>query len=108
MITNTHSVSTVRDAVIQCQIKRRQMSQPWSLPVVAETWDGRLNDTDGFHVKPRHAWAALDTARTGRVAEGCVGGGTGMIVYGWKGGIGTASRQLVPKAGGQRCAGHVQ
>ncbi|MDO8432370.1 MAG: P1 family peptidase [Candidatus Binatus sp.] len=100
MITNTHSVGVVRDAVIQWQVKRRQMPQPWSLPVVAETWDGRLNDTDGFHVKPRHAWEALDTARTGRVAEGCVGGGTGMIGYGWKGGIGTASRRLERKAGG--------
>jgi L-aminopeptidase/D-esterase-like protein len=100
MITNTHSVGVVRDAVIQWQMKRGQMSQPWSLPVVAETWDGLLNDTDGFHVKPRHAWAALDTARAGRVAEGCVGGGTGMLGYGWKGGIGTASRRLERKAGG--------
>jgi len=100
MITNTHSVGVVRDAVIQWQIRRRLMTQPWSLPMVAETWDGRLNDINGFHVNAAHAWAALDGARTGRVAEGCVGGGTGMIGYGWKGGIGTASRRLSEQAGG--------
>ena len=76
------------------------MTQPWSLPVVAETWDGYLNDINGFHVKPAHAFAALEGARGGRVAEGCVGGGTGMIGYGWKGGIGTASRRLARAAGG--------
>ncbi len=100
MITNTHSVGVVRDAVIQWQVRRRQMTQPWSLPVVAETWDGRLNDINGFHVRAAHAWAALDGARTGRVVEGSVGGGTGMIGYGWKGGIGTASRRLADQAGG--------
>ncbi len=100
MITNTHSVGVVHDAVIAWQIRRRRSSQPWSLPVVAETYDGLLNDIDGFHVKAEHAWAALDGARSGRVAEGCVGGGTGMIGYGWKGGIGTASRRLDRKSGG--------
>lgn len=100
MITNTHSVGVVRDAVIAWQLRAGQMTQPWSLPVVAETWDGYLNDINGFHVKPAHALAALDGARGGRVAEGCVGGGTGMIGYGWKGGIGTASRRLARAAGG--------
>jgi len=100
MITNTHSVGVVRDAVIQWQIKGKRRLQPWSLPVVAETWDGYLNDTDGFHVRPHHAWEALDSARGASVAEGSVGGGTGMIGYGWKGGIGTASRKLARKEGG--------
>jgi L-aminopeptidase/D-esterase-like protein len=101
MITNTHSVGVVRDAVIAWQLDRSgRMTQRWSLPVVAETWDGYLNDINGFHVKAKHAWAALQDARAGRVAEGCVGGGTGMIGYGWKGGIGTASRRLARSAAG--------
>jgi D-aminopeptidase len=100
MITNTHSVGVVRDAVIAWQVRERMMRQPWSLPVVAETYDGVLNDIDGFHVTAKHAWAALASARGGRVAEGCVGGGTGMIGYGWKGGIGTSSRRLDRKSGG--------
>ena len=100
MITNTHSVGVVRDAVIAWQVRRRMMTQPWSLPVVAETYDGMLNDIDGFHVKAEHAWEALASARGGRVVEGCVGGGTGMIGYGWKGGIGTSSRRLDRKVGG--------
>ena len=100
MITNTHSVGVVRDAVIAWQVRRRKMTQPWSLPVVAETYDGLLNDIDGFHVTAEHASAALASARGGSVAEGCVGGGTGMIGYGWKGGIGTASRRLDRKSGG--------
>ena len=100
MITNTHSVGVVRDAVIQWQLKNKRMLQPWSLPVVAETWDGYLNDTNGFHVKSVHAWQALHGARAGRVAEGNVGGGTAMIGYGWKGGVGTASRKLPRSEGG--------
>jgi L-aminopeptidase/D-esterase-like protein len=76
------------------------MSQPWSLPVIAETWDGYLNDTNGFHVKPIHTLQALDGARSGRVIEGNIGGGTGMIGFGWKGGIGTASRKLSREEGG--------
>ena len=100
MITNTHSVGVVRDAVIAWQVAQRKMTQPWSLPVVAETYDGLLNDIDGFHVTAKHAQAALESARGGRVVEGCVGGGTGMIGYGWKGGIGTASRRLDRKSGG--------
>ena len=98
-ITNTHSVGVVRDAVLQWQVKRPGM-QPWGLPVVAETFDGRLNDINGFHVTAQHAIEALDGARGGRVDEGNVGGGTGMVCHGFKGGIGTASRRLVAAAGG--------
>ena len=102
MITNTHSVGVVRDAVIAWQMKigHAGEAQPWSLPVVAETLDGWLNDVNGFHVKPEHVFRALDTAHGGPVEEGNVGGGTGMICNGFKGGIGTASRVLVGKAGG--------
>ncbi|MFM7783325.1 MAG: P1 family peptidase, partial [Gammaproteobacteria bacterium] len=94
MITNTHSVGVVRDAVIAWGLRHYAFdtSDWWSLPVVAETWDGWLNDINGFHVKPEHAFAALDAARAGPVAEGNVGGGTGMICYEFKCGIGTASR----------------
>ena len=100
MITNTHSVGVTRDAVIAWRVKHNQMNQPWSLPIVAETFDGYLNDINGFHVKEKHVFDALDNARTGPVAEGNVGGGTGMICYGFKGGIGTASRRLDERAGG--------
>jgi D-aminopeptidase len=93
-ITNTHSVGTVRDAAIQWAVQRGKGVQPWSLPVVAETYDGGLNDIDGFHVKPEHVFAALDGARSGEVAEGNVGGGTGMQCYGFKGGTGTSSRRV--------------
>jgi len=82
LITNTHSVGVVRDASIKWSVEHGQASQAWSLPVVAETWDGFLNDINGFHVKPEHVFAALDGARSGRVAEGNVGGGTGMRCYG--------------------------
>ena len=101
MITNTHSVGVVRDAVIQWRIKTGPADASgfwWSLPVVAETYDGALNDINGFHVKPQHAFEALDTAKGGLVIEGNVGGGTGMVCYGFKGGIGTSSR--VVKVGG--------
>jgi L-aminopeptidase/D-esterase-like protein len=103
MITNTHSVGVVRDATIQWRIAHGAADSTgywWSLPVVAETWDGWLNDINGFHVKPEHAFHALDTAHGGAVEEGSVGGGTGMICNGYKGGIGTASRRLNPKSGG--------
>src|SRR2546428_3062042 len=103
MITNTHSVGVVRDAVIAWKVKRGQPDMEgywWSLPVVAETWDGYLNDINGFHVKPEHAFHALDTAHGGPVEEGSVGGGTGMICNEFKGGIGTASRVLDGKQGG--------
>ncbi len=98
-ITNTHSVGVVRDAILQWQVTRPNM-QPWGLPVVAETWDGFLNDINGFHVKPQHVLSALDGATGGAVAEGNVGGGTGMVCHGFKGGIGTASRKLAADAGG--------
>jgi L-aminopeptidase/D-esterase-like protein len=98
-ITNTHSVGVVRDASIQWALSRGRTHQPWSLPVVAETWDGMLNDINGFHVKPEHVFAALDGARGGAVPEGNVGGGTGMICYQFKCGTGTASRRLPSGAG---------
>ena len=103
MITNTHSVGVVRDATIQWRIAHGSADATgywWSLPVVAETWDGWLNDINGFHVKPEHVFHALDTAHGGPVEEGSVGGGTGMICNGYKGGIGTASRRLTAKDGG--------
>ena len=99
-ITNTHSVGVVRDASIAWGLKHGATLQPWSLPVVAETWDGSLNDINGFHVKPEHVFAALDSATGGPVLEGNVGGGTGMICYGFKCGTGTASRKLDANAGG--------
>jgi len=101
LITNTHSVGVVRDAVVAWQMKRQGKTfQPWSLPVVAETWDGFLNDINGFHVKPEHVHQALDGARSGPVAEGNVGGGTGMVAHQFKGGTGTASRRLDEASGG--------
>jgi L-aminopeptidase/D-esterase-like protein len=93
MINNTHSVGAVRDSYIQWRMKQKPDFNLWELPVVAETFDGFLNEINGFHVKTEHVFAALDGARTGRVAEGGVGGGTGMVCYGFKGGIGTASRK---------------
>ena len=103
MITNTHSVGVVRDAVIQWRVSHGQPDPTgywWSLPVVAETWDGWLNDINGFHVKPEHAFQAIDSAKPGPVPEGNVGGGTGMICNGYKGGTGTSSRKLDAKDGG--------
>ena len=97
MITNTHSVGVVRDAVIAWRVRQGNPDRYgyfWSLPVVAETWDGHLNDINGFHVKPEHADRALDSAAGGPVAEGNVGGGTGMICHEFKCGIGTASRKI--------------
>jgi D-aminopeptidase len=97
MLTNTHSVGVVRDAVIAWRVRAGPADPDgywWSLPVVAETWDGYLNDDIGFHVRPEHAHAAIDGARGGAVAEGNVGGGTGMICHEFKGGIGTSSRQV--------------
>ena len=99
LITNTHSVGVVRDAFIRYQVEHKLFPDTnrsgdlfWSMPVVAETYDGFLNDTNGFHVKPEHVFQALDKAAAGAVAEGSVGGGTGMICFGFKGGIGTSSR----------------
>jgi len=99
MITNTHSVGVVRDAVIEWLV-HKGFEFDWSLPVVAETWDGSLNDINGFHVTKAHAFAALDSTHGGPVAEGNVGGGTGMICNQFKGGIGTASRRLPADRGG--------
>ena len=99
LITNTHSVGVVRDATIQWMLQHRPDFQ-WALPVVAETYDGVLNDINGFHVTPAHVFAALDGARGGPVTEGAVGGGTGMLCNGFKGGIGTSSRLLPPESGG--------
>ena len=98
-ITNTHSVGVVRDAILQWQVGKPGM-QPWGLPIVAETYDGGLNDINGFHVRPEHVISALDGAKAGPVQEGAVGGGTGMVCLGFKGGIGTASRKLPPEQGG--------
>ena len=111
MITNTHSVGVVRDAVIQWRVKHGQPQDSeywWSLPLVAETWDGYLNDVNGFHVKPEHVFAALDSAKSGPVVEGNVGGGTGMVCNEFKGGIGTSSRVLNKKDGGYRVGVLVQ
>ena len=97
IITNTHSVGVARDAVIAWRVKHGAADKTgywWSLPVVAETWDGWLNDINGFHVKPEDVWHALDTAHGGPLQEGSVGGGTGMICYEFKGGNGTASRKI--------------
>jgi len=98
-LTNTHSVGLVRDAVVGWQARTGTLFQPWSNPVVAETYDGYLNDINGFHVKEAHVRQALDTAASGPLAEGNVGGGTGMVCHDFKGGTGTASR--VGRAAGQ-------
>jgi D-aminopeptidase len=108
-LTNTHSVGVVRDAIITWEGQNQLYSALgyegdsaiyWSLPVVAETYDGGLNDINGQHVKPEHVFSALDNATSGKVAEGNVGGGTGMICHQFKGGIGTASRKLIEEEGG--------
>lgn len=103
LITNTHSVGTVRDAVIQYYVDKKLSdggySGDYSLPVVAETWDGFLNDINGFHVKQADVFEAMQGATSGPVAEGNVGGGTGMIVHNFKGGIGTSSRIVETKIG---------
>ena len=99
-ITNTHSVGIVRDSIIAWQVKNDILYQPWSCPVVAETADAWLNDINGFFVKEHHVINALDSATTGAIEEGNVGGGTGMMCYEFKGGTGTASRKLPEKFGG--------
>jgi D-aminopeptidase len=104
LITNTHSVGVVRDAVIEWNTRRGPMKEGYSgdfsLPLVAETWDGFLNDINGFHVKKEHVFQVLENAAGGAVAEGNVGGGTGMMVHEFKGGIGTSSRVLNAENGG--------
>jgi L-aminopeptidase/D-esterase-like protein len=99
-ITNTHSVGVVRDAIIAWEVQHDLLRGAFALPVVAETNDGWLNDINGFHVKPEHVFQALESASAGPVAEGNVGGGTGMHCYDFKGGTGTASRKLPAAAGG--------
>ncbi len=92
-ITNTHSVGVVHDALIQAGARAHELrDNHWALPVAGETYDGALNDINGFHVRAEHVHAALEGATGGPVAEGNVGGGTGMICHEFKGGIGTASR----------------
>jgi D-aminopeptidase len=109
VLTNTHSVGTARDAVIKWRIAHGAADPTgfwWSLPVVAETWDGWLNDINGFHVAPDDVFHALDSAHGGVVEEGSVGGGTGMICYEFKGGNGTASRKIEIKADKNSPAGN--
>jgi L-aminopeptidase/D-esterase-like protein len=103
LITNTHSVGVVRDAVIEWYMRKLRQSDysgDVSLPVVAETWDGFLNDINGFHVKKEHVFEAMESASSGPVKEGNVGGGTGMICHEFKGGTGTSSRKLGTQDGG--------
>ncbi len=101
-LTNTHSVGVVRDALIADEVRQRgtEAGHFWGLPVVGETWDGLLNDLNGFHVRPEHVQRAIECATDGMVAEGAVGSGTGMICHGFKGGIGTASRVRPREEGG--------
>lgn len=99
-ITNTHSVGIVRDTIIQWQVKHSRIFQGWSCPLVAETADGWLNDINAFFIKPEHVLHALFSAKSGPLAEGNVGGGTGMLCYEFKGGTGTSSRKLPEKFGG--------
>jgi len=105
-LTNTHSVGVVRDALVAADVAHRDDADEmrWSLPVVGETWDGVLNDINGFHVRAEHVHEALVRARDGPVDEGAVGSGTGMICHGFKGGLGTASR-VVPDASGSWTVG---
>ncbi len=108
-ITNTHSVGVVRDALVAADVRGREdRTVFWSLPVVGETYDGTLSDINGMHVKPEHVFAALDSAGDGPVAEGNVGGGTGMICHEFKGGTGTASRRLSAENGGWTVGALVQ
>src|SRR5215469_6375856 len=104
LLTNTHSVGVVRDAVVEWGMRNFPDSANFSLPVVGETWDGQLNDIDGFHVKKEDVFTALDGAATGAVVEGNVGGGTGMRAFGFKAGIGTSSR-ILGKGADSFCVG---
>jgi len=100
-LTNTHSVGVVRDTLVSLEGRQRSSQDLfWGLPVVGETWDGYLNDIRGEHVRPEHVEKALSAATSGPVEEGSVGGGTGMVCHGFKGGIGTASRVLPKEQGG--------
>jgi len=99
-LTNTHSVGVVRDALVAASVSGREEVSAWSLPVVAETWDGHLNDVNGQHVRADHVFSALAAAAGGPVPEGNVGGGTGMKAFGFKAGIGTSSRRVSTEHGG--------
>lgn len=99
-ITNTHSCGLARDATLRWLVDRGLLADGWGLPVAAETYDGHLNDINGFHLRESHVFEALDSAAGGPIEEGSIGGGTGMICYGFKGGSGTASRAV--EAGGGR------
>lgn len=108
-ITNTHAVGTVHRGIVDWVVAHHpQAARDWMLPVVAETWDGYLNDINGEHVRTEHAAQAVDTAASGPVAEGSVGGGTGMMCYGFKGGNGTASRQVTYAGDTYTVGVHVQ
>jgi D-aminopeptidase len=99
-LTNTHSVGVVRDALVRHAVADRDLGVAyWALPVVGETWDGALNDINGFHVSREHVEQAVSSSSSGAVSEGNVGGGTGMICHGFKGGTGTASRVVATNAG---------
>ena len=104
LLTNTHSVGVVRDAVVEWGTRKFPETENFSLPVVSETWDGELNDINGFHVKKEHVFRTLDGAKSGTVVEGNVGGGTGLRAFDFKAGIGTASRML-GKSDGSFCVG---
>jgi D-aminopeptidase len=115
LITNTHSVGVVRDSFLAWLVKNQRRPGTnvfpggfFTYPIVAETYDGFLNDVNGFHVKPEHVTAALEGASRGPVPEGNVGGGTGMVCYGFKGGIGNSSRKLPPERGGYTVGALVQ
>jgi D-aminopeptidase len=115
LITNTHSVGVVRDAYLAWLVKNKRKPGTnvfaggfYTYPVVAETYDGYLNDINGFHVKPDDVAVALESAASGRVPEGNVGGGTGMVCYGFKGGIGSSSRKLTDVQGGYTVGAIVQ
>jgi D-aminopeptidase len=115
LITNTHSVGVVRDSYLAWLVKNNRAPGTnvfrggfYTYPIVAETYDGSLNDVNGFHVKPEDVTAALETASSGAVREGNVGGGTGMVCYGFKGGIGTSSRKLDAAQGGYTVGALVQ
>jgi len=99
LITNTHSVGVVRDSAIQW-MRHQDWPFLWTCPIVGETYDGFFNDIDGGHIRAEHVFNALDTAHTGSIAEGNVGGGTGMMTYEYKGGTGTSSRRLAQSDGG--------
>jgi L-aminopeptidase/D-esterase-like protein len=99
VMTNTHSVGTAMEAVVRWSLREAPGDDPVSLPVVVETWDGRLNDINGFHIRAEHVWSALNEATGGPVAEGNVGGGTGMRAFDFKAGIGTSSRLVNTDAG---------